>query len=30
MVGPTVALRTKYGMSAQAIAHACRSLLGAA
>jgi transketolase len=28
MVGPTVALRAKYGMSAEAIADACRSLLG--
>jgi hypothetical protein len=29
MVGPTVPLRAKYGMSAEAIAHACRELLGA-
>ncbi|MEO8158855.1 MAG: transketolase C-terminal domain-containing protein [Betaproteobacteria bacterium] len=27
MVGPTVAVRVKYGMSAEAIADACRSLL---
>jgi transketolase len=27
MVGPTVALRAKYGMSAEAIAQACRGLL---
>jgi transketolase len=27
MVGPTVALRAKYGMSAEAIADACRALL---
>ena len=27
MVGPTVALRAKYGMSAEAIAEACRALL---
>jgi len=30
MVGPTVALRAKYGMSAEAIAEACRALLGSA
>ena len=30
MVGPTVPLRAKYGMSAEAIAGACRALLGAA
>ena len=30
MVGPTVALRAKYGMSAEAIADACRALLGSA
>jgi transketolase C-terminal domain/subunit len=30
VVGPTVPLRAKYGMSAEAIAAACRSLLGAA
>ena len=29
MVGPTGPLRAKYGMSAEAIAHACRALLGA-
>jgi transketolase len=29
MVGPTVPLRAKYGMSAEAIADACRALLGA-
>jgi len=28
-VGPTGPLRAKYGMSAEAIAHACRALLGA-
>ena len=28
MVGPTVKLRAKYGMSAEAIADACRALLG--
>ena len=28
-IGPTVALRAKYGMSAEAIAAACRDLLGA-
>jgi transketolase len=28
MVGPTVKLRAKYGMSAEAIAEACRTLLG--
>ena len=28
MVGPTVALRAKYGMSAEAIVAACRALLG--
>jgi len=28
MVGPTVQLRAKYGMSAEAIADACRALLG--
>lgn len=30
MVGPTVALRAKYGMSAEALASACRSLLSTA
>ena len=30
VVGPTVPLRAKYGMSAEAIAAACRSLLHAA
>lgn len=30
MVGPTVPLRAKYGMSAEAIADACRALLGSA
>ncbi len=30
MVGPTVPLRAKYGMSAEAIADACRALLGRA
>ena len=30
MVGPTVPLRAKYGMSAEAITGACRALLGAA
>jgi len=30
VVGPTVPLRAKYGMSAEAIAAACRSLLRAA
>ncbi|HXX10147.1 MAG TPA: transketolase C-terminal domain-containing protein [Burkholderiales bacterium] len=30
MVGPTVALRAKYGMSAEAIAQQCRALLAAA
>jgi transketolase len=28
MVGPTVPLRAKYGMSAEAIAQACRALIG--
>jgi transketolase C-terminal domain/subunit len=27
MVGPTVALRAKYGMSAEAVGDACRTLL---
>jgi len=30
MVGPTVPLRARYGMSAEAIADACRALLGSA